>query len=328
MTNKPFFIILKVSLWTNRNKIPKMSLKIIHTKNLKWIDIVNPDDSDIIYMKENFPFHPLDYEDVVTPSTRPKIDEYDNYHFIILLFPLINNEAKEIKPAEVDFFVGPNYLITIHDGSMKTLKNLVHNVAQYDNVRNQYMGQTPGFLIFSVLELLFKRSFPILDQINRELDQAGREIFQADFATLQRFSTLKKNIIVYRRIMKMHKFVLTKLMHNKQTYLQFPFARNYFQNLIEYAENIWDVLASDKETTESYEETNQSLAAHRMNDVLRTLTIFSVIIFILTLFVNIMLFAETTTNITEFPNLMIITLGMLATITLALLWFFKKRDWL
>lgn len=305
-----------------------MSLKIIHTKNLKWIDIVNPDDRDLIYLKEHFPFHPLDYEDVVTPSTRPKIDAYEKYHFIILLFPFTNKDSHEIRPVEVDFFVGPDYLVSIHDGAMKTLTNLTHNVSQYDNVRNQYMSSSSGFLLFSILELLFKRSFPILDQINRNLDQAGREMFQSDFETLTRFSTLKKNIIIYRRIMKMHKFVLSKLAHSKELYLQFQFSKNYFQNLIEYAENIWDVLASDKETTESYESTNQSLAAHKMNDILRVLTIFSVIIFLLTLIINVFLFAESVTNISNNPYLLPIAIGSLSFVTFGMLIFFKNKKWL
>src|SRR3989344_3397587 len=120
-----------------------MALKIIHTKNLKWIDIVNPNDEDLIYLKEHFPFHPLDFEDVVTPSTRPKIDAYDSYHFIIPLFPFLNKEDGEIRPTEVDFFVGADYVVTIHDGAMKTLTNLSHNVSQYDSVRNQYMSSSP-----------------------------------------------------------------------------------------------------------------------------------------------------------------------------------------
>ncbi|HEV8601285.1 MAG TPA: CorA family divalent cation transporter [Patescibacteria group bacterium] len=305
-----------------------MALKIIHTKNLRWVDIVNPADEEITYLKNNFRFHPLDFEDVVTPSTRPKIDEYDGYHFIILLFPVFNKDSREIKPAEVDFFIGPDYVVTIHDGTMKTLTNLVHNVHQYDNVRNQNMGQGPGYLLFSILELLFKRSFPILDHINHDLDQAGKNIFELDIETLQKLARLKKNIIIYRRIMKMHKFVLSKLMRSKRTYMAFKDSKLYFQNLIEYAENIWDVLQSDKETTDSYEETNQSLAAHKMNDILRVLTIFSVIIFLLTLIINILLFAESTTRISDLPNLLPLSLMLLCTITLVMLHFFKKRNWL
>ena len=211
-------------------------------------------------------------------------------------------------------------MITIHDGSMKTLSNLVHNVSQYDTVRNQYMTQSSGFLLFSILEMLFKRSFPILDTINREMEAAGKEIFEPNYKILQELARLKRNIIVYRRIMKMHKYVLNKLMHSKNQYMEFKLARNSFQNLIEYAENIWDVLASDKETAESYEETNQSLAAHRMNDVLKTLTIFSVIIFLLTLIVSILTFAD-------YKNFSV-SMIFLSLITLIMLVFFKNRKWL
>jgi len=305
-----------------------MSLKIIHTKNLKWIDIVKADDDDIAYLKDNFKFHPLDFEDVVTPSTRPKIDEYGEYHFVILLFPLLNKETKEMRPAEVDFFVGKDFVVTIHDGNMSTLTNLVKNSHQYDNVRNQYMTKGSGFLLFSILELLFKRSFPILDVINRDMEESGKSIFNTDTLVLQKLSKLKKNIIIYRRVMKMHKFVLSKLMRSKKDYLQFRDSKIYFQNLIEYAENIWDVLASDKETAESYESTNQSLAAHKMNDILRILTMYSVIIFLLTLIINVFLFAETTTPVAEIPLLFPLTILIMGLATLLMLAVFKKKNWL
>src|SRR6185503_13580519 len=200
---------------------PKMSLKIIHTKNLKWIDIVNADDADINYLKDNFQFHPLDLEDVVQQSIRTKIDEYESYHFIILLFPAYSREHNEIRPTEVDFFVGKDFVITIHDGAIKTLNNLVHNVHQFDQTRSQYMTRGSGFLLFSILEMLFKRSSPILDKINQHVIESGHEVFELDIKTLEKLSELKKNIIVYRRIMKMHRFVLDKLSRSKKTYLHF-----------------------------------------------------------------------------------------------------------
>ena len=82
-----------------------MALKIIHTKNLRWVDIVGPEESDLNYLKEHFKFHPLDFEDIVTASIRTKIDEYDHYIFIVLLFPYYDKEANEIKSVEVDFFI-------------------------------------------------------------------------------------------------------------------------------------------------------------------------------------------------------------------------------
>jgi magnesium transporter len=310
-----------------------MSLKIIHTKNLRWIDIVNPDDADLNYLKDNFKFHPLDFEDVATPAVRTKIDEYDHYHFIILLFPYYNHEQNEIRPAEVDFFVGTDYVITIHDGAMKTLNNLVKNAHAYDNTRNMYMNQGAGFLLFSILEVLFKRSSPILDKINHEVIDSGRDVFQLDIRTLEQLSELKKNIIVYRRITKMHRYVLTKLERSKKLYLQFKDSRGYFQNLIEYAENVWDVLASDKESVESFEVTNQSLATHKINDILQLLTVLSVIISILALVTDVLIFFERTNlervfGITsDFQFTMMVT-TLLILLTTGMLIFFRKKKFL
>lgn len=305
-----------------------MSLKIIHTKNLRWVDIVSPDDRDLNYLKENFKFHPLDFEDVATPATRVKIDEYDEYHFLILLFPLLSKETGEISATEVDFFVGKNFLITVHDGSIRTLKNLVTNVHQYDNVRVEYLTDGPGRLLCLILELLFKRSAPIFDHMNNEISMAEKNIFNLEIETLNHLSIVKKNIIVFRRIMKMHRYVLEKLNRCKKEYFKFKDSPMVFQNLIEYEENLWNMLNADKEIVESFEETNQSLAGHKMNDILRILTVFSVIIFMLTLFMNILLFVESISKIDTWPLLLPATLAMLCIITISMLFYFTKRKWL
>jgi magnesium transporter len=305
-----------------------MPLRIIHTKKLKWVDVIKPDERDLTYLKENFKFHPLDFEDIMTESTRPKLDEYPEYHFLILLFPQYRKDTNQILPTEVDFFIGKDFIVTIHDGSMRTLTNIFRNVKEYDNIRSQYMGSSPGFLLFSILELLLKRSFPILDHISSDMDEAGKNVFELNIQTLQQFSHLKRNIIVYRRVMKMHKFILQKISRNGREYFAFKDSKVYFQNLIEYAETIWDVLAADKETAESYEETNQSLAGHRMNDILRVLTVFSVIIFILTLVINALLFVESISSIASWNYLLPTTVISLSVMTILMLLYFKNRKWL
>jgi magnesium transporter len=310
-----------------------VSLKIIHTKNLKWVDITNPDESDVLYLKENFRFHPLDFEDVVGYSARTKIDEYETYHFIILLFPFLDKTNQEIRPTEVDFFLGKNYLVTVHDGTMRTLTNLTRNISQYDNVRDQYMSSNSGFLLFSILELLFKRSFPILDNLNREIAEASKDQFRLDINTLHKLSKLKKNIIVYRRIMKMHKFILSKLGRNRRDYMMFRDSKAYFQNLIETAENIWDVLSSDKESVESFEDTNQSLASHQINDILQVLTVVSVIVSILALVTDILIFFERTNiekswGIDGDLKLFLFLTTILSFFTCSMLIYFRSKKWL
>ncbi len=310
-----------------------MSLKIIHTKNLRWIDIIGPDEEDLNYLKENFKFHPLDFDDIVTPSIRTKIDEYDNYMFIVLLFPYYHTETNEFRSQEVDFFIGPDYVVTVHAGKMKTLNNLSHNAHQYDDARSTSMTQGPGYLLFTILNALFKRSSPLLDKINRQMMESEKNIFNLDVQTLQKLSELKKNIIIYRRIVKMHRYVLTKIQHSNKEYLKFKESKPYFQDLIEYGENIWNVLSSDKESVESFEETNQSLGTHRINDILKVLTVLSVIIAALGLITNIMVFFERSHieknyGISNDLQHVIFFGGIMILITASMLLYFRKRKWL
>jgi magnesium transporter len=297
------------------------------------VDVIGPEEDDLNYLKENFKFHPLDYDDIVTPSIRTKIDEYDNYIFIVLLFPYYHAETNEIRSQEVDFFIGPDYVVTVHGGKMKTLNNLVHNAHQYDDHRVTTMTQGPGYLLFMILQALFKRSSPLLDKINRQMLDSEKNLFNLDIKTLEKLSELKKNIIVYRRIVKMHRYVLTKLMHSMKDYLKFKDSKTYFQDLIEYGENIWNVLSSDKESVESFEETNQSLGTHRINDILQVLTVLSVILAALSLFTNVLVFFERTNlekkyGITSDVHLTVLISSLMLLVTAGMLLYFKKRKWL
>ncbi|OGE80298.1 MAG: hypothetical protein A2660_01185 [Candidatus Doudnabacteria bacterium RIFCSPHIGHO2_01_FULL_45_18] len=310
-----------------------MALKIIHTKNLRWVDIVGPEESDLNYLKEHFKFHPLDFEDIVTASIRTKIDEYDHYIFIVLLFPYYDKEANEIKSVEVDFFIGEDFVVTIHNGKIKTLNNQVHNAHQHDHARNSSMTQGSGYLLFTILEALFKRSSPILDKINLQMIESENKVFQLDIRTLEKLAQLKKNIIIYRRIVKMHRYVLNKLLHSGKEYLKFKDSKTYFQDLIEYGENIWNVLSSDKESVESFEETNQSLGTHKINDILQVLTVLSVIVAVLSLITDILVFFERTNveKILGLENdfrLFLFMLTALSVVTAGLLLFFRKKRWL
>src|SRR5258708_21310143 len=167
--------------------------------------------------------------------------------------------------------------------------------------------------------------------INHQVIDSGREVFKLDIKTLEKLSELKKNIIVYRRVMKMHKFILSKLAHSKKEYMQFKDSKAYFQNLIEYAENIWDVLASDKESVESFEVTNQSLATHKINDILKLLTVLSVVVSIITMITDVMIFFERQ-NLERILGInsdlqfaFLVTSVLFLTLTITLLLFRKKK---
>ena len=89
---------------------------------LRWINIERPRAIDRAWLEEHFDFHPLDYEDVFSRNQRPKVDEYDDYLFVVLHFPRFDKVVGRLNAAEVDFFVGPDYVITLPNEPLQPLE--------------------------------------------------------------------------------------------------------------------------------------------------------------------------------------------------------------
>ena len=101
-------------------------LHTVKTRNFTWYNLIKPVARDLENLRQNFNFHPLDLEAsrLDRHSQRPQISEYEKYIFLILLFPIYRRRRRDIKPAEIDFFLGENYLITIHNNELEPLKKL------------------------------------------------------------------------------------------------------------------------------------------------------------------------------------------------------------
>src|SRR4051794_35855924 len=89
------------------------NVETVEGHGVRWINIERPRPVDRAWLEEHFEFHPLDYEDVLSRNQRPKIDEYDDYLFIVLYFPVFDKSVGRLNAAELDIFVGPDFLITL-----------------------------------------------------------------------------------------------------------------------------------------------------------------------------------------------------------------------
>src|SRR3954470_23993395 len=88
-------------------------VEVVEARGLRWVHIERPRPAHRGWLEEHFDFHPLDYEDVFSRNQRPKIDEYDAYLFIGLHFPRYDKQIQRLNAAELDVFVGPDFLITL-----------------------------------------------------------------------------------------------------------------------------------------------------------------------------------------------------------------------
>jgi magnesium transporter len=144
-----------------------------------------------------------------------------------------------------------------------------------------------GYLLYKIVDDSFDYCFPMLRKIGNKLERMEEEIFEGKAEEVVRdLSNSKQEIINFRKIIRPQRAVLRDLERTKQRYLADEM-EIYFDDIVDASERIWDMLENYKEVVEALEDTNESVLSHRVNEVLRVLTAFSVIILPLTLLASI-----------------------------------------
>src|SRR5919204_1529252 len=259
----------------------------LSAEGLQWIHIEQPSALERAWLAEHYDFHPLDLEDVMSRNQRPKIDEYPDYLFIVLHFPVFDKQVGRLNAGELDLFVGPDYIITLPNQPLQPISYLFERCRTNDDVREQYFSKGSGYLLYHVVDQAFDYCFPMLRKIGNKLEQLEEDIFSGRGEEIVRdISNAKQEIINFRKIIRPQRSVLRDLERTKQRYLA-PELEIYFDDINDASERIWDMLENYKEVIEALEDTNESVISHRVNSILRVLTAFSVVVLPLTLIASV-----------------------------------------
>jgi magnesium transporter len=294
---------------------------------LTWIHLDRPTPGEASQLAERFGWHALDVEDVLSKRQRPKIDEYADYRFVVLHFPVYDKAVGRLNAAELDVFIGADYLVTLPVVELLPVTRLFQRCAGDEELREQLFSKGSGYLLYHVLDDLFDYCFPILDKIGYKLDRIEDEMFEGRSEEIVRdLSNIKQEIISYRKIIKPERSTLRLLERQVERFLPEELEL-YFDDIVDAAERIWDLLDNYKEVVEALEDTNESVISHRQNDVLRLLTLFSVTLLPLTVLTG--LFGM---NV-AFPGegtheAFWIILGILVATLVAMVGFFRYKRWI
>src|ERR671925_211384 len=255
---------------------------------LTWIHLDAPRTEEATALAERFGWHPLDVEDVLSKRQRPKVDEYHDYRFVVLHFPVYDKSVQRLNAGELDVFLGPDYLVTLPTVELLPVTRLFQRCADDEALRNNLFVKGSGYLLYHVLDDLFDYCFPILDKIGFKLDAIEEDIEEEESSQeiVRDISRAKQEIISYRKIIKPQRPTLRLLERHVERFLPEDLEL-YFDDLVDASERIWDLLDNYKEVVEALEATNEAAIAHRQNDVLRLLTIISVTMLPLTVITGI-----------------------------------------
>ncbi len=308
----------------------KPGIQSISYGRLLWINIENPTEVEIEYLAENYPFHKLELDDCLSRIQRPKIDhdEDDNYLFMVFHFPVFHKEARVTTVSQVSVFLGRDYLITLHEGNLKSLTTFFRDCSANKETQDEAMSHSPGLLLYLILDRLVTYCFPILNKIGSNIERVEDDIFDEDArSTVRELSMLWKDVISYQRMIKPQTEVF-EWMEKSELPIIKEDADVYFGDLADHNRKIMDSLNEYKEWVAGLNDNVGTLTSFRINQVMRLLTVISVILLPLTLVAGI--FGMNIYPLTDNGNPTAITAVLITMVVIvaSMLVFFRVKRWI
>ena len=268
-------------------KEEQLNLESLTWGDLTWVNIERPTEKETEYLAQNYPFHHLDLDDCLSRIQRPKIDEYKDYLFLVFHFPVFSKEARVTTPSQVSVFIGQNYLITLHKGELKPLVKLFKECQIDEESRQENFSQGSSYLLYRIIDRLVDYCLPISNKILDNIDDVEDRIFSDRIrGAIKEIATLRRDVISFRRIIWPMMAVIGSLEPKVRRFTKTDLAV-YFGDMVDHVDKIWDALDEYKEIIEGLNDTHDSLANNRTNEVMRILTIAAAILLPITLVASI-----------------------------------------
>ena len=253
------------------------SVERIQGNGFVWIDIQNPDRWIIEELAQEFNLNTLNIEDCLAKFELPKLDAYEDHFFLILHFPPLFSKIAVPQVSQLSVFMGENFLITIHQGDLKPLVDIVKTCknSQDNQRREQLLGESSGALLHEIIDVLVDDMLHTLRRIMANLVEIEEGVFDERRSVAKQISRLRKEITILRRISNPLKRLVLETGKQVQRFISTDDEdlKLYFDDVIDHLDRIIESLEESKETMEIYKDTDFVLSTEKTNKVLAMLTI-------------------------------------------------------
>ncbi len=304
-----------------------MAREVLQHKRVTWINITQATPEDVEFLRQEYShFHPLDLEDVLSTIERPKLDEYDDYLFLVLQFPIWDPVRRISRASEVDIFIGSGYVVTTHDGKLKPLETLFTLCRNDESARERYMSGGSRIL-HAIIDYLVDYLFPMIYKIEAKIQQIEESIFiDNERHVIRELAVIRRDIIALRRIVRPQIEIVQNLEQVDRAYIREEL-EVYFGDILDHLQKAADLIIDHGEIVFGLTDTANTLANLHTNDIMQILTLISVIMLPLTLVsgiygMNVLLPLQN--NNIAFGMIMF----FMVVITLTMLYIFRRRKWL
>lgn len=302
-----------------------------------WLDLEAPDEAEIALLRDEFGFHPLAIEDAVRSHERPKVDAYPRYYLFVMYAAAYtrkmraegeqrndaNDEEPQIDLRQLSVFVGKNYIVTIHRRPIVQIKATALRWQAPDTP----LGQNVGAILHALLDAIVDDYFVVMDQIVDWVEALEDKIFSRfREGTIQEIFSLKKDLLMLRRIVAPERDVLNVLLRQELKIFT-PEGIVYMQDVYDHTVRVTETIDTYRELLSSALDSYLSLQSNQLNQLVKLLTLSSIILMACSLIAGI--YGMNFANMPElaWPYGYPFALSLMLVTAAALALFFRSRKW-
>ena len=264
-----------------KNLPPQEFPKLIqNSRGFLWVDFVAEPPEVCLPILEGFGFHHLAIDDALQETHIPKLDDWGDYLYIVLNYMKVTKENDQWNPMvdELDVFLGANYIVTHHDHPITAVDETWQSCDR--DPRTLQMG--PDHLLYKIADFVVADYMPIVEEIDEGINRIEDEVFdRAAPRVLERLFALKRVLLAMRRIILPQREVLNKLARDDYKVID-PKDRVFFRDIYDHLVRLHDINESLRDLVSGALDTYLSVINNRMNEIMKTLTIITVLFMPLT----------------------------------------------
>lgn len=307
----------------------KFSELLQNQEAVLWVDFISEPPETSQPILEEFGFHPLAIDDALQETHVPRLDDWGEYLYIVLNYMNMepNGGEWETQVDELDIFLGENYIVTHHDYQISAVdETWVLCDRDERNVR-----EGPDHILYRIADYLVAGYMPAVEKIDDAIDQIEDQVFDRPSPrTLEKLFALKRVLLAMRRIILPQREVLNKLARDDYKVID-PKDRVFFRDIYDHLVRLHDLNESLRDLVGGVLDTYLSVINNRMNEVMKTLTVITVLFMPLTFLTGFfgMNFFESLGNLKAWTTnpVFYLTLATIFVVPFIMYLWMRRRTW-
>jgi magnesium transporter len=296
---------------------------LIDIPGLLWLDLDDPMSKSLDDLAAHYGFHELAVEDCRNKQQLAKVDYYDGYSFYIINSTHYSQKPCEVRLREIDAFLGPDYIVTVHDGESLSINEIERRLNQ-----NQTRYDRPDEVLHAIIDIVVDRFLPTLESVGDTIDLVEDELLvHPDIKLLEMIFDLKRGLLQFRRAVSAQRELLNVIVRDDTPLIQKDM-RIYFRDVYDHAVRAMDLVETYRDLLSGALDIYLTQMANRTNDIVKGLTILATIMLPLTLVTGYWGMNFEYMPLLKNPNGVWYTTAGMCVIAIVMLAYFKLKKWL